>query len=71
MKYIVDRIEGGIVACETLGKHKEQFSLDVLYAGIKEGDHFEFSDGVSVFLEEETEHARNKNIQLLHSLFEE
>ncbi len=71
MRYIVDRIEDNVVVCETVEKVKKTFFLDELYSGIKEGDHFEFIDDKCVFLSEDTNAARNKNIILQRNLFEE
>ncbi|MEG0691705.1 MAG: DUF3006 domain-containing protein [Oscillospiraceae bacterium] len=71
MKYVVDRIEGEFAVCETLEKVKENFSIDELFTGVKEGDYFEFVGENCVFLEKDTFEARNKNIMLLRNLFEE
>lgn len=70
MKYIVDRIESGIVVCEDEKKNQVKFSTRLLYEDIKEGDWFELSKGIATFLKDETELARNKNIALQNSLFE-
>ncbi|MFZ2538853.1 MAG: DUF3006 domain-containing protein [Oscillospiraceae bacterium] len=71
MKYVVDRIEGVVVVCETSEKVKKSFSMHELFPEIKEGDHFEFISDKCIFLREDTLAARNKNILLQRKLFEE
>lgn len=70
MKYVVDRIEGSIAVCETLEKVQKKISISELFAGVKEGDYFELTNDLCIFLEKDTEDARNKNRLLQESLFE-
>lgn len=70
MKYIVDRIENNIAVCETEDKKHENFPIKKLFKGIKEGDFFELTASGCIFLKEETELARKRNIALQNSLFE-
>lgn len=70
MKYVVDRIEGSIAVCETLEKVQKKISISELFAGVKEGDYFELTNDLCIFLEKDTEDTRNKNKLLQESLFE-
>ena len=71
MKYVIDRIEGGIAVCEREDRIMEDIPLSELYEGAKAGDHFQ-KDEAGVYRDTASEEeARKRNIELLRQLFEE
>ena len=69
MKYSVDRIEEAVVICEDMNGEMVRFQLKKLPEGIKEGDLFEFSDGVAVILGDETAARKKELHNLQKSIF--
>ncbi|WMJ23288.1 DUF3006 domain-containing protein [Paludicola sp. MB14-C6] len=68
---VVDRIEDNNAICEKEDRTFVTIPLFELYATLKEGDWILFENGKYSFDSIKTKEARNKNILLQNSLFED
>lgn len=69
MKYVIDRLEQDIAVCEREDGCMEPIPLYRLYEGAKEGDHFSWDGTAALFLPQETQAARERNIKLQNRTF--
>ncbi len=71
IKYVIDRIEGDIAVCEREDRVFVDIPLSELDDNVKEGDYIALIGGVYCLEHYDTGEARNKNIELQNSLFED